>query len=179
MSFRVTNLPQALAAMSRFPEAIRRKWLRIAMNAGGGLLRRRLFTQVSRRTGLLRQSLGVKVAFLKKKPGEWHATVGARRRFKKQKPQVVAGLGIQVSKRGKIRAATKAQLRNAKASMFGQGLGKKGSVPPSYYVWKAEEKNPAFARVAAASGVEAQHVALGKILQGVEQERQKSLAMSQ
>ena len=179
MSFRVTNMAQSLQAMSYFPETIRRKWLRIALNASGGLLRRRLVDRLPRKSGLLRSSIGVKVNFLKSRPGEWHTTVGARRRFRRSQPQIVPGLGLQVSKRGRVRAATKSQLRQAKASMFGQ---KKEAVFASRYVHVAGPQRHgeiAFARVQQDSGPEALHAAHGKLLQGIEAERQKALAMSQ
>lgn len=175
MIARISNLSSAIAALAQFPDAIRRKWLRIAMNAGGGLLRRRLADQVSRKTGLLRASLGVKVNFIKSRPGEWHATVGARRKFRRSHPQVVVGLGIQVSKRGKIRAATRAQIRKAKASAFGQGAKQRVA---SRYAHLSEKKNPAFSRVSVTAGPEALHVSLGKILQGVETERQAAYLRS-
>lgn len=61
LKFEVKGLPQALAALRELPRRVGFKHMRIALNAGGGVLKRAAEANVPKETGLLKKSLGVKV----------------------------------------------------------------------------------------------------------------------
>jgi hypothetical protein len=55
------GVPQALAALSELPRRVGFRHLRIALNAGGGILKQSAMSHAPSKTGLLRKSIGVKV----------------------------------------------------------------------------------------------------------------------
>jgi hypothetical protein len=55
------GVPQAMAALSELPRRVGFKHLRIALNAGGGILKQSAMSHAPSKTGLLRKSIGVKV----------------------------------------------------------------------------------------------------------------------
>jgi hypothetical protein len=81
LSIKLTGVKECLAALTKANDAIKRKYLRIAMNAAGGQLKNAAVSRVPQRTKLLKQSLGVKVT--QKKNGEWYVVVGAKRGMKR------------------------------------------------------------------------------------------------
>lgn len=59
---RVHGVPQALRTFEELPRRIRFKHLRIALNAGGGVIKNQYVAIAHRQTGLLAKSIAVKVA---------------------------------------------------------------------------------------------------------------------
>jgi hypothetical protein len=86
------NLKQALRALDEFPRGIRRKWTRMALSAGAGVLRDAAKRYVPKETRLLERSLGVKVSIPRNPNRPAYALVGARRR----QGRVVASVKGQV-----------------------------------------------------------------------------------
>jgi hypothetical protein len=102
MKLLVTGVRETLHALEELPKRVGHKHLRIAMNAGGGILKRSAESHVPTETGLLRKSLGVKVkipdaSFNAKHHGKpAYAVIGPRRNFvrasitgKQGKPQLL------------------------------------------------------------------------------------------
>lgn len=90
----IEGLRDAVRALDYFPRTLRNKWLRIALNAAGGVLLRATRPHIPQASGLLAKSLGVKVKIPRGAYG--YALVGARRRM----GRAVATIG------GKTRALT-------------------------------------------------------------------------
>jgi hypothetical protein len=60
-TIRIHGVPEALRAFDQLPRRVRFKHLRIALNAGGGVIRDAYKARAHRETGLLSKSIGVKV----------------------------------------------------------------------------------------------------------------------
>jgi hypothetical protein len=87
MKIELKGVKQAMKALEELPRRIAHKHLRIALNAGGGILKRTAESQVPASTGLLKKSLGVKVkipdaSFNIKHHGKAaYVVIGPRRNF--------------------------------------------------------------------------------------------------
>lgn len=75
----IEGLRDAIRALDYFPKNLRNKWLRIALNAAGGVLLAAVRPLMPRQTGLAYRSLGVKTKLPRGAYG--YTLVGARRRF--------------------------------------------------------------------------------------------------
>lgn len=60
-TIKIFGVPEALRAFDELPRRVRFKHLRIALNAGGGIIKTRASQLARRETGLLSKSIGVKV----------------------------------------------------------------------------------------------------------------------
>lgn len=128
LSVQIHGVPQAIAAMQHLTPAVRIRWMRQAMNAAGGVIKRQVVANAPVRTGLLKKSIRVKVGIpqasrnpkLHDKPG--YALVGPGR-----------GLQTIVSKRGKYSLIT--QKKTAAARLAGK---KFSNISPSRYAHLAE-----------------------------------------
>jgi hypothetical protein len=101
LNVQMTGVKECLAALKDVPAGIQRKHMRIAMNAAGGILKTGAVGRVPKRTGLLKQSLGVKVT--QKKTGDWYVVVGAKRGMSR---------GIKTTRKGNVRALSKKATSN-------------------------------------------------------------------
>lgn len=125
LNLKLTGVKECFAALKNANDAIKRKYLRIAMNAAGGQLKNAAVSRVPQRTKLLKQSLGVKVT--QKKNGEWYAVVGAKRGMKR---------AVRITNAGKTRAIGKRATSNLK---FTPGGNKTKYVDPARYIHLAEK----------------------------------------
>jgi HK97 gp10 family phage protein len=124
-TLKLTGVKECLAKLQGVTDAIKRKYLRIAMNAAGGQLKRAAVSRVPQRTKLLKQSMAVKVT--QKKNGEWYVVVGAKRGMKR---------AIKTTRTGKIRALSKKATSNLN---FTPGGGGKQYADPARYIHLAEK----------------------------------------
>lgn len=121
---KVIGVEKALHAFSELPRRVGFRHLRIALNAGGGIVKRAYAALIKRRTGLLSKSIAVKVtipnsSFNSKHHGKpAYAVIGVKRR---------AGRFMRVNKQNKLKgfgAAQKFLVAERKR------LGKEGKLPP-------------------------------------------------
>lgn len=109
----VTGVAEALSAYRELPRRVGLKHLRIGLNAAGGVMRDGAKARARKQTGLLKQSLAVKVkipaasynAAHHNKPA--YAIIGAKRNFSRQ---------VMVNKRGAIRSVTAKRAEKLKAT---------------------------------------------------------------
>jgi hypothetical protein len=81
VGMRLVGLREASFVLNEFPKRMRRKYMRVAMNAGGGVLKKAAVANVpSGANRLLKQSIAVKVKGTRKE--EWYAAVGPKRGMK-------------------------------------------------------------------------------------------------
>lgn len=140
----VKGVPAALRAFDELPRRVRIKHTRIALNAGGGVIKNQYAATAHRQTGLLSKSIGVKVtipdaSFNKKHHGKpAYAVVGVKRKagrmMRLNKKNVLKGFGAaqkelvaerkRLEKDGKLpplqreRAAVKAVLDKNKGAVY-------------------------------------------------------------
>lgn len=124
LNVQMTGVRECLLALKALPEAVKRKHMRIAMNAAGGQLKNAAVSRVPKRTGLLKQSLGVKVT--QKKTGDWYVVVGSKRGMSR---------AIRTTRKGTTRAMSKRATSNL---AFTPGGGNQKRVNPSRYLHLAE-----------------------------------------
>lgn len=124
LNVRMTGVPECIAALKHLPDSVQRKHLRIAMNAAGGQLKNAAVSRVPKRTGLLKQALGVKVT--QKRDGNWYTVVGAKRGMSR---------AIRTTRKGTTRAMSKRATANL---AFTPGGGSQKRVNPARYLHLAE-----------------------------------------
>lgn len=124
-SVELKGLREAVQAMEGMSDAIKRKYLRIATNAAGGMIKNEAVSRVPQRTKLLKQALGVKVT--QKRNGEWYAVIGAKRGMKR---------GVKVSRSGNIRKMGKRTTSNLRFTPGGQFVR---VIDPARYIHLAEK----------------------------------------
>jgi hypothetical protein len=143
-TIRIHGVPEALRAFDQLPRRVRFKHLRIALNAGGGVIRDAYKARAHRETGLLSKSIGVKVtipdaSFNSKHRGKpATAVVGVKRKagrmMRLNKKNALKGFGLaqrelvterkRLTKEGKLsplkreRAAVKAVLDKNKEADY-------------------------------------------------------------
>lgn len=142
-TIRIHGVPEALRAFDELPRRVRHKHLRIALNAGGGVIRDRYKAIAHRETGLLSKSIGVKVkipdaSFNKAHHGKpAYAVVGVKRkagRMMRLKRTGLKGFGVaqrelvaerkRLNKEGKLpplrreQAAVKAVLKKNQEAVY-------------------------------------------------------------
>jgi hypothetical protein len=113
VKLQVTGVTEAMNAYKDLPRRVAMKHLRIALNAAGGVMRDAAKARARKQTGLLKQSLAVKVkipaasynAAHHNKPA--YAVIGAKRNFSRQ---------VMVNKRGAVRSVTAKRAEKLKAS---------------------------------------------------------------
>lgn len=99
MTIRLHGVQESLMAFRELPRRVGFKHLRIALNAGGGIVKNRYASIVPRETGLLSKSIGVKVTIPDASYNTAHhgrpatAVVGVKRR---------AGRMMRVGRKGKL-----------------------------------------------------------------------------
>ena len=105
-AIKLHGVKEALHAFGEMPRRLRHRHLRIALNAGGGILKRTAQSYAPKEVGLLRQSIGVKVkipdaSFNTKHHGRpAYVVIGPRRGFSR---------GVFNNKRGRTRTLTDAK----------------------------------------------------------------------
>lgn len=119
----MTGVKECLAALKHLPDAVKRKHMRIAMNAAGGLIKKDATARVPKRTGLLKQAMGVKVT--QKRDGNWYTVVGAKRGMSR---------GMKTTRAGRVRALSKRATSNLR---FTPG-GSNARINPARYLHLAE-----------------------------------------
>ena len=77
-TIRLYGVQEALRAFNGLPRNVQRRHLRIALSAGGGVIKNRAASLARRRTGLLSKSYAVKVTIPNAKPAS--AVIGTKRR---------------------------------------------------------------------------------------------------
>lgn len=133
-TLKLDGVPACLAALKNANDAIKRKYMRIAVNAAGGQIKNAAVSRVPQRTKLLKQALGVKVT--QKRNGEWYAVVGAKRGMKR---------AIRMTRGGSAKAMGKRATSNLK---FTPGAGGTKHIDPARYIHLAEKGTKAhFVRV--------------------------------
>lgn len=124
LTVKLTGVKEAITALKNVPDSIQRKHMRIALNAAGGVIKTAAVARVPRRTGLLKEAMGVKVK--QKATGDWYVTVGVKRGMKH---------GIRTTRSGTVRKMSKRTTSNLK---FVPGGGQAKVVSPSRYLHLAE-----------------------------------------
>jgi hypothetical protein len=89
LAIQVVGLQAMQANLRQLGQAIERKHMRIAFNAGGGVMKRDAAPRIQRDTGAYSKSLAVRVTNRKK--GGWAAVVGASRKAKWKEWQTKTG----------------------------------------------------------------------------------------
>jgi hypothetical protein len=154
LAIQVVGLQAMQANLRQLGQAIERKHMRIAFNAGGGVMKRDAAPRIQRDTGAYSKSLAVRVTNRKK--GGWAAVVGASRKAKWKEWQ---------TKTGKLKVS---RVRGNPLAVFGDKFKK-----PSRYAHFAEKKNPAMARAASAAGPAAGQKIVSKLVEGLQIETAK------
>jgi HK97 gp10 family phage protein len=98
VTVRLTGAEKAISAVNALPGRIRNRAVRVALNAAGGEFKSEVKTRAPKETGLLKRSIGVKVAvpYQKNKPA-W-VKVGPQRGFRQP---------VEKNKKGKVRTVSK------------------------------------------------------------------------
>jgi hypothetical protein len=123
-TIRIHGVPEALRAFDQLPRRVRFKHLRIALNAGGGVIRDRYKAIAHKETGLLSKSIGVKVKIPDASFNSAHhgkpayAVVGVKRK---------AGRMMRLNKKGNLKVFGKAQQFLVAER---KRLNKEGKLPP-------------------------------------------------
>lgn len=125
LTVKLEGVKECLAALTKASDAIKRKYLRIAMNAAGGQLKNAAVSRVPQRTKLLKQALGVKVT--QKRNGEWYVVVGVKRGMKR---------AVRITRSGQTKTLGKRATSNVK---FTPGSGGTKYISPSRYLHLAEK----------------------------------------
>ena len=94
----MSGVDGVLKSIQQLPNNVRRRGMRIALSAAGGEYKTATAARVPRETGLLKRSLGVKVAVPTNPRKTAWVKVGARRGFRQR---------VERNKRGKLRAVSK------------------------------------------------------------------------
>lgn len=123
-AIKIYGVPEAIGAFDELPRRVQFRHLRIALNAGGGIISKRYAALAHRQTGLLAKSIGVKVkipdaSFNARHHGKpAYASIGVKRR---------AGRIMRINKQGKLKGFGIAQklLKSERAR-----LQKEGTLPP-------------------------------------------------
>jgi hypothetical protein len=110
-SIKVIGIPQTLFVLQSFTPELRRKHLKIAMSAAGGVMKDAAKPQMPKETGLLRRSIIVKSSVPKNPAKPAYAAVGASRKT----------LGAFTTTRGRARILTNARyLKSGQPGNFGR-----------------------------------------------------------
>jgi hypothetical protein len=125
LTAKLSGVPECIAALKHVPDSIKRKHLRVALNAAGGLLKQGAISRVPARTRLLKQALGVKVT--QKRNGEWYTVVGAKRGMRR---------AVKTTRAGKTKALSKRATSNLK---FTPGGGARQYIDPARYLHLVEK----------------------------------------
>lgn len=125
LQIKLTGVKECLAALKGTSDAVKRKYLRIALNAAGGQLKSAAVSRVPLRTKLLKQSLAVKVT--QKKNGEWYVVVGAKRGMKRS---------VRITAKGTTKTLSKRATSNLK---FTPGGSRTQYIDPARYIHLAEK----------------------------------------
>lgn len=125
LKIKVEGAKEAIASLKNASDAIKRKYMRIAMNASGGQLKNAAVSRAPVRTRLLRQALAVKVT--QARSGEWYVVVGAKRGMRR---------AVKVTRKGTTRALSKRATSNLR---FTPGAGDRKYVDPARYIHLAEK----------------------------------------
>lgn len=125
LQLKLEGVKETLSALTKASDAIKRKYMRVAMNAGGGIIKNAVLPRVPQRTKLLKQAIGVKVT--QKKNGEWFLVVGAKRGMKR---------AVKVTRSGNVRALSKKATSNLK---FTPGGASRKMVDPARYLHLANK----------------------------------------
>lgn len=111
LAIKVFGVQDCLEAFNDLPRTIRAKHMRVALNAGGGVIRDAAVSLAPKETGLLRKSIKVKVSVPEASynPKHWarpaYAVVGPARRIVSAITSTAKGRLRMVSREGAINAA--------------------------------------------------------------------------
>jgi len=115
---------EALLAFRELPRRVGFKWLRIALNAGGGIIRDRAASIVRRSTGLLAKSLGVKVTI---PDSSFNSTHQGKPAYAVIGPKRKSGRLLKITAKGLLKGHGKAQ---SFLSAERKRLKQEGKLPP-------------------------------------------------
>lgn len=149
----VVGLEDARRNFQRLGEAIQRKHMRIAFNAGGGVIKRDAVPRIKKRTGLLRKSQAVRVVNSRR---GWSAVIGASRKAKGR---------LSRTKAGKLRAT---RITGNPLRVMGEKI-----IRPSRYSHLAEAKHHSLRDAATVAGPAAGQKIVSKLVEGLTQETAK------
>lgn len=160
LSVQIHGVPQAIAAMQHLTPAVRIRWMRQALNAAMGVVKRSVVAQLRQHqdTGLLAKSQRVKVAI----------PASSKNPSVRDRPAwglVGAGKGLAgiVTKRGKAKILTS----KAKATAKSAGTKTKFASRYSHF---PEKKHRDLAHAASSVGAQANQKFAAKIAQGIKTE---------
>jgi HK97 gp10 family phage protein len=108
-SIKVIGIPQTLFALQSFTPELRRKHLKIAMSAAGGVMKDAAKPRMPKETGLLRQAISVKAHVPKKENRPAYALIGTSNK--------VVGAVAQIG--GRTRTLTNARFKKLNATNMG------------------------------------------------------------
>lgn len=164
-AMQLTGVREALHNMRELPRGVQIRQLRIALNAAGGILKRYAAASAPKETGLLKQSIVVKVIIPDASKNTAHhgkparVIIGPSRKVKRPVHRGAKGLRAITEKRA-------ANLRH-------QGKAVDKYRKPSRYAHLAHRKTPYLTTAVNIAGAAAMHKASQKLREGVEIERRK------
>lgn len=161
LTVEVQGIPEATAKLDRFGKGVKRKHLRIAVSAGGGVLKPEVIRRAPRDTGTLAKHQIVKAKVTKDGEGAY-ALVGAKR-------------GIRVVARGSKTVATFRTKKDGTVSVAGEKRlkkeqakgGKLRTLVPSRYSHLAEKKHGYLAKSVVAKKEQVKATVTRKLREGV------------
>lgn len=126
MKVQLVGVKECLAALHNVEDSVKRKYVRMALNAAGGQVKDAAVSRVPLRTKLLKQALGVKVT-QRKSNGEWYVVIGVKRGMSR---------AVRITRSG----ATKTMSKRATSNLrFTPGGGQVKRISPSRYLHLAEK----------------------------------------